>query len=294
MSVDSQRRQAIRPLFHGERPEAELAIGRRNRQDRSKGRRVEDAPAPVLGEERRQLLAEFVESRRGEDDEEQLVRLPWTSTHVCRPTQTGSKRDVSTFVSRASLTMSSTLHTPCRLSAYSAWSTSGTKWSRRGHQGPAASVETAAERGPTTTAGGGWSATSAGAPGSTTSVHPDSVPASALYGARFRIVPTINQVLKVMTASAHPTLIAVLYRLTVGVYRLKTLFVGRSNRFYARPANSSVSVCTFTLSPSLTNSGTRIWRPVSSVAILVTPPLAVSPRTPGSEEVTVSSTCGGN
>ena len=51
---------------------------------------------------------------------------------------------------------------------------------------------------------------------------------------------------------------------------------------YARPANSRVSVCTFTLSPSLMNSGTRISSPVSSVASLVTPPLAVSPRTPGS------------
>ena len=37
-------------------------------------------------------------------------------------------------------------------------------------------------------------------------------------------------------------------------------------------------------------SGTRISRPVSSVADLVTPPLAVSPRTPGSVYVTVSST----
>ena len=34
------------------------------------------------------------------------------------------------------------------------------------------------------------------------------------------------------------------------------------------------------------NSGTRISRPVSSVAFLVTPPLAVSPRTPGSVDAT--------
>ncbi len=40
-------------------------------------------------------------------------------------------------------------------------------------------------------------------------------------------------------------------------------------------------------------SGTRTSRPVSRVASLVTPPLAVSPRTPGSVDVTVSSTCGG-
>src|SRR5262249_41510402 len=42
------------------------------------------------------------------------------------------------------------------------------------------------------------------------------------------------------------------------------------------------------------NRGTRISRPVCSVAGLVTPPLAVSPRTPGSVDVTVSSTCGGD
>jgi PAS domain S-box-containing protein len=62
----------------------------------------------------------------------------------------------------------------------------------------------------------------------------------------------------------------------------------------ARPANSRVSVCTFTFSPSLMKSGTRISSPVSSVAAFVTPPLAVSPRTPGSVCVTVSSTMGGN
>ena len=58
---------------------------------------------------------------------------------------------------------------------------------------------------------------------------------------------------------------------------------------YARPANSRVSVCTFTFSPSLMNRGTRTSRPVSSVAALVTPPLAVSPLTPGSVDTTVSS-----
>ncbi len=51
---------------------------------------------------------------------------------------------------------------------------------------------------------------------------------------------------------------------------------------YARPANSRVSVWTLTFSPSLMKSGTRISRPVSSRASFVTPPLAVSPRTPGS------------
>ena len=58
--------------------------------------------------------------------------------------------------------------------------------------------------------------------------------------------------------------------------------------YHALPANSLVSVCTFTFSPSLMKSGTRISRPVSSVASLVTPPLAVSPRTPGSVDLTVS------
>src|SRR3989442_807806 len=42
------------------------------------------------------------------------------------------------------------------------------------------------------------------------------------------------------------------------------------------------------------NRGTRISMPVSSVATLVTLPLAVSPRAPGSLEVTRSSTWGGN
>src|SRR5205085_12355632 len=69
---------------------------------------------------------------------------------------------------------------------------------------------------------------------------------------------------------------------------------GDGRRAHARPANSRVSVCTLTFSPSLMKSGTRIDRPVSSVASLVTPPLAVSPRTPGSVAVTVSSTWGGN
>ena len=40
-------------------------------------------------------------------------------------------------------------------------------------------------------------------------------------------------------------------------------------RHHARPANSRVSVWTFTFSPSLMKSGTRISRPVSSVAGLV-------------------------
>ena len=50
----------------------------------------------------------------------------------------------------------------------------------------------------------------------------------------------------------------------------------------ARPANSRFSVDTFTFSPSLMKSGTRISRPVSSLADLVTLPLDESPRTPGS------------
>ena len=53
-------------------------------------------------------------------------------------------------------------------------------------------------------------------------------------------------------------------------------------RSQARPAKSSVSVWTFTRSPSLTKRGTRISIPVSSVAAFVTPPLDVSPRWPGS------------
>src|SRR6185436_20021534 len=63
---------------------------------------------------------------------------------------------------------------------------------------------------------------------------------------------------------------------------------------HARPENSRVSVWTRTLSPSLMKSGTRISSPVDSVAALVAAPLAVSPRTPGSVDVTTSSTCGGN
>jgi hypothetical protein len=51
---------------------------------------------------------------------------------------------------------------------------------------------------------------------------------------------------------------------------------------HARPANSRFSVDTFTLSPSLMKSGTRISRPVSSLADLVPLPLEESPRTPGS------------
>ena len=50
----------------------------------------------------------------------------------------------------------------------------------------------------------------------------------------------------------------------------------------ARPANSPVSVATFTFSPCLINSGTLISSPVSSFAGFVTLPLDVSPFTPGS------------
>src|SRR5574337_914369 len=56
----------------------------------------------------------------------------------------------------------------------------------------------------------------------------------------------------------------------------------RHSKFHARPANSRVSVCTLTFSPSLMKSGTRISRPVLVFATLVTLPLVVSPRTPGS------------
>jgi hypothetical protein len=55
---------------------------------------------------------------------------------------------------------------------------------------------------------------------------------------------------------------------------------------YARPANSRLSVDTLTFSPSLIKRGTRISRPVSSVAGLVTLPLDESPRTTGSVEAT--------
>jgi hypothetical protein len=50
---------------------------------------------------------------------------------------------------------------------------------------------------------------------------------------------------------------------------------------HALPANSRVSVDTFTFSPSLMKRGTRISRPVSSLAVLVPPP-EESPRMPGS------------
>jgi len=76
--------------------------------------------------------------------------------------------------------------------------------------------------------------------------------------------------------------------------RLGSEGCARSCRSQARPANSFVSVWTLTISPSLMNRGTRISSPVSSRATLVTLPLAVSPREPGSVSVTVSSTMGGN
>src|ERR1700742_3321596 len=63
---------------------------------------------------------------------------------------------------------------------------------------------------------------------------------------------------------------------------------------YARPANSRVSVLTFMDSPSLTKNGTWISIPVSNFAGLVTAPLAVLPRTPGSVYSTLSSTCWGS
>src|SRR5439155_10748837 len=63
-----------------------------------------------------------------------------------------------------------------------------------------------------------------------------------------------------------------------------------ARHFSARPANSRVSVCTLIFSPSLMNSGTRISMPVSSVATLVTLPVAVSPRAPASAEVTARTT----
>jgi hypothetical protein len=57
---------------------------------------------------------------------------------------------------------------------------------------------------------------------------------------------------------------------------------------------SPLSVCTFTRSPMFTNRGTWIVAPVSSVAGLLPPPEAVSPRRPGSVSVTSSSTDDGS
>src|SRR5258708_32701184 len=59
---------------------------------------------------------------------------------------------------------------------------------------------------------------------------------------------------------------------------------------HARPANSRFSVDTFTFSPCLWKSGTRISRPVSSLADLVTLPLDISPLIPGSVSEIFSST----
>src|SRR5205823_14692415 len=59
---------------------------------------------------------------------------------------------------------------------------------------------------------------------------------------------------------------------------------------HARDMYSPEAVWTFTRSPMLTNSGTCTVAPVSSVAGLLPPPEAVSPRTPGSVCVTSSST----
>jgi len=55
----------------------------------------------------------------------------------------------------------------------------------------------------------------------------------------------------------------------------------RSVPTHALPANSLFSVDTFTFSPSLMKRGTRISRPVSSLAVLVPPP-EESPRIAGS------------
>ena len=61
----------------------------------------------------------------------------------------------------------------------------------------------------------------------------------------------------------------------------------------ARPMTSPVCVFNRTTSPSLMNRGTRTTSPVSSVACLVAPPAAVSPRRPSSVDETASSTyCG--
>ena len=65
-------------------------------------------------------------------------------------------------------------------------------------------------------------------------------------------------------------------------------------RAQTRPRHSRVSVLTFTFSPSLMKSDTRTSIPVSSFATFVTLPDAVSPRAPGSAEVTVNSTCCGS
>src|SRR3954466_12261353 len=63
---------------------------------------------------------------------------------------------------------------------------------------------------------------------------------------------------------------------------------------HARDMYSPVAVWTFTRSPMFTNSGTCTVAPVSSVAGLLPPPDAVSPRTPGSVWVTSSSTEAGS
>jgi hypothetical protein len=59
-----------------------------------------------------------------------------------------------------------------------------------------------------------------------------------------------------------------------------------------REMYSPVRVSMRSTSPSLMNSGTRTTAPVSIFAGLL-PPVAVSPRTPGSVSTTLSSMCGG-
>src|SRR5476649_513209 len=59
-----------------------------------------------------------------------------------------------------------------------------------------------------------------------------------------------------------------------------------------RDKYSPVRVSIRSISPSLMNSGTRTMAPVSSLAGFE-PPVAVSPRTPGSVSTTLSSMCAG-
>src|SRR5215472_9822578 len=79
-----------------------------------------------------------------------------------------------------------------------------------------------------------------------------------------------------------------------GVHGIVRLVWGEIGKRQARPANSPVSVETFTISPSLMKRGTRISSPVPSRAGLVTVPLDESPRTPGSVNATWSVTLAGN
>ena len=70
----------------------------------------------------------------------------------------------------------------------------------------------------------------------------------------------------------------------------RAALVGAGRLAHARDMYEPERVSTLTRSPMFTNSGTFTIAPVSSVAGLLPPPDAVSPRTPGSVCVTSSST----